>query len=491
MRSIRFKFCGQTFWLFATLVLFAIEILFAGSRGRTTATPLISNRPTSQETTVLVGEATDNSILVVGNSGSVYDDDLEITIVATPVSCDSEAPAAGPTGRRAESDSARDNRHVITKCRQPPDLPTESVPQPSRVYFLETSIAVSNPGATGICCRLSAENSRIRIYVDERALLDASVHSLVAAIDRASLELAGVLDNLVGPVRDIDGDGHLAVVVTPEVARLGNGTTPVDGLTRPVDFRQGIDRPAGNCSDVVFLSTSISSSDHLRAVLAHEWCHAAIFGRQGILDNSPCPSAGDDWLNEALAHVVEVRASGSATNVSHRIRRFLQNPGSSPLVVRDYCQPGYWRHDGCRGAAYLFLSWCLQQSDDGLLGRLVNLDTVALEGLESATGKPFESLFREWTLSLGQRLADRIRTGRAASEPQSLEDEPVPLNYHVWKLMAGHSQTMHLRIRGTCAEFIVLDTPEARGWQVTLAQPRDHQIKATATLIVTPSDSEH
>ena len=270
---------------------------------------------------------------------------------------------------------------------------------------------------------------------------------------------------MVGSVVDLDQDGHLAVVITPEIARLGDSRTPVDGLTCPADFVRGLDRPQGNNSDVIFLSSRLEPGDQMRAVLAHEWCHAAVFSRRrdGAFGDTE-PVAEDDWMSEAIAHVVERRASGSTSNVAHRVRGFLSDPGNAPLIVRDYVQPKYWRHDGCRGAAYLFLEWCLNQTDDALLNRLIGSRTMSLQSLEVATGRTFEDLFRGWTTSLGQRLVDEVNQSQTTIARNGVDDCPACSEWH---LDTTADQTLSVRVQGTSARFVRIRCNTDARWQLT------------------------
>ncbi len=514
----RLKFRTSALWLLGAVVICAVEIFAAGGRGFSPAPVAVSGdlhafvgdaqpdgakgtaahckSPLTHGTTEIligeVGEATrcaGSTILVLGNTGSVYDGEALVTLKATRIHSAETSETSSPAscGVSAESGNRRPTTRPRTK--RSPAPPPVSLARPSlhqdsrRIYFLPTAInSVGNEsGHSAIPCRLRAENSRVRVYVDERLPRNESLTALVNAVDEASTSRLGdIVHELVGSVRDVDQDGHLAVVLTPEVARLGSGRTPVDGLTSPADFLRGIDRPFGNNSDVIFLSSNLQPGDQLRAVLAHEWCHASVFGRRwNGIDARSERTAADDWLNEALAHVVEVRASGSQSNLSHRIDRYRSHPGDSPLVVRDYSQPDYWRHDGCRGAAFLFLQWCLDQSDDSLLERLVCGCSLGTDGLEAATGRSFDELFLGWTTSLGRRLADESRSTTDSSAVHEAQASTVGLNHQRWRLDDSGGQTLSLRIRGSCAEFIRIECAGNSTWRLSAVITADDPLQAT------------
>ena len=492
MPRFRFKLYGSSLWLLAAAVICAVEIYATSGRGAFSAPVVENGDDRSSETFVTDPNATliavgtidrpslgcEAAILVLSNLEAITDEATDVTLIATPISV-GEPSNPDSTGSRfacgvSHSDatsSAAFRSSTRRPASQPPTVPDR------RVYFLQTSISTMgiDSGHSPIPCTLMAENSRIRVYVDDRLPRDETLTELITAIDADSTSnLGNVVEQLVGPVRDVDRDGHLAVVLTPEVARLGTGQTPVDGLTSPADFRHDLDRPQGNCSDVIFLSSNLTPGDHLRAVLAHEWCHAAVFGRrQSIPGSRSSRLADDDWLNESIAHFVEVRASGSMSNLSHRIGSYLSQPGKSPLVVRDYCQPKFWRHDGCRGAAFLFLEWCLKQSDESCLQRLIDHQILGIESLEAATGRSFPELFRGWIISLGQGLADDISRAQECR-----------LSHHSWQFDDDGKQTLKLRIRGSCAEFIRIECGHGQThWQIAASISGARPDRLQATLI--------
>lgn len=463
MFADRLKFHGGPFWLLAALTVCIMEIYAATARR--SAEPVehlagvsAGNLEVPGQTLMIgrINSADGPVILVLGNPGTVGDQDIDVVLKAT-LTDESAVTTAHwePSGR-------------LSPSRQPPIRPqanhgpSDKHPETNRLYFLQTSF--SNPedstGHTAIFCLVMGENKRIRVYVDQRLPRSESLAELVDAVLEASASRLGdAIEELVGPVCDVDQDGRLAVVLTPEVARLGSGRTPVDGLTRPTDFVPGLDRPRGNSSDVIFLNSGLRPGQHLKAVLAHEWCHAAIFGRgQG---------PAEDWLNEGLAHLVEFQASGSTSNLSHRIERFLSCPGDSPLAIQDYAQPKYWRHDGCRGAAYLFLLWCAKQSDAQFLDRLIS-SRLNRGGLETAMGQSFDDLFRGWTTSLGQRLADQLQSGQPGTG----------LKCQTWAPRRSPERT--LRVQGSCAEFIRIDCGGLQGtWQFTATTEAGDYLQAT------------
>jgi hypothetical protein len=354
----------------------------------------------------------------------------------------------------------------------------------SRVFFIHSSSgSLDDPASySAMDCRLVSEAASIRVYAEQSVPDGDHLNELIDELTHlADEDIGPAIHALLGSVRDVDGDGKLAVVVSK---RLGQQNTPlaeVDGLTRASDFVPQAQRPFGNEADVMFLNANLQPGDRLRAVLAHEWAHAAIFGRRYNESDrgSEQPPAEDDWLNEALAHLIEVRVSGSSSNVAHRIQHFLERPEAAPLLIRDYYRPEFWRHHGCRGAAFLFLDWCLKQSGPQFLDELIDGNEVGVDKLERVTGCSFEELFHQWTMSIGTSLARNEEITDLAesvtdSDAVALRQKSASISpkLHEWKPNRLESQSITLRLRGTTAAFVRVTLDEsASNWRLLTDAP--------------------
>ena len=357
-----------------------------------------------------------------------------------------------------------------------------------RIFFIHSSRGslVDPASYTAINCRLVGESNSIRVYAEQTVGDGKPLNLLIAELTQQADEIIGpAVQALIGPVRDVDVDGKLAVVLSSQLGRTDGTLANVDGLTHASDFRREVLRPIGNEADVIFLNANLPLGEQLRAVLAHEWAHAAIFGRRygEIARDSERVPTEDDWLNEALAHLIEVRASGSSSNVAHRIREFLDRPEAAPLVVRDYSRPEFWRHHGCRGAAFSFLDWCLSQSGPQLIDKLIDDHDVGVEHLERATGRSFDDLFRGWTTSLGENLAEYEATGdETGSGAEALHSQCLFIRPQAreWKSNQYQSQCKTLRLKGTTAAYVnvVLDEAAAN-WQLVADTPTECRLQLT------------
>ena len=515
------RLTGASLWLMATGLVLLLEVQMSCQRTRSVTLaastpprslqkgdPIIRRTVCSGDGIRLggVGQQHTSAILVVGSTGSALDGEFEVTLKVerTETHHASSDNSRSISGARVLAPSDFDTRQVRVsneKCLTPQSrVKADRIISPSspqldvsrRVFFIHSPCgSLDDPASySAIDCRLVGEAASIRVYAEQSVLDGDRLDELIAELTHLADETIGpAIHDLVGPVRDVDGDGKLAVVLTARLGQRDTALADVDGLTRASDFvRQNL-RPFGNESDVIFLNANLQPSERLRAVLAHEWTHAAIFGRRYGESgrNAKQPPAEDDWLNEALAHLIEIQASGSSSNVAHRVQHFLERPEAAPLLVRDYYRPEFWRHHGCRGAAFLFLDWCIKQSGPQLLDRLIDGDEIGVENLERATGRSFDDLFREWTTSIGTNLTrndemvDLVTNGTdpdgTALCQRTLAVRPA---FHEWRPKRLESQSIMLRLRGTTAAFVRVTLDEtATNWRLFADAPPECGLQLT------------
>lgn len=322
----------------------------------------------------------------------------------------------------------------------------------TRRFFLHvTADPLEDPrGYVPVEARVAGEGKDVRVYVDRQSA-DSQVESgLVDEIIRLlDDEIIPRSRKLLGEHADVDGDGKLAVLVTPWLGKLCGGRTSLNGFVRSNDFVTGIDAPFGNRGDIVYLNSKLAAGPALKTLLAHEYTHAVCFSRR-LANPKPAPLTDEeDWLNEAIAHVAENFHRSDWSNLDQRIVSFLKAPGKSPLVVRDYYRAGLWRDPGCRGATYLFLRYCVNRFGEKLLRDLIEGPASGSKNLERATGASFAELFRQWTVALAE--------GSIA---------PVPLKGRLGDLeLSGPARTQWrvdespcmIELCGTSAAFVSID----------------------------------
>ncbi len=332
---------------------------------------------------------------------------------------------------------------------------------------------------TKVRARPVVRGRRTRIYMDLQARAETA-GSLALEIAQACDDLIPRLEADYGPIRDVDGDGTLAVLITPWLNALQGGSTSVGGFVRSSDFRGETAAPFSNRADVLFLNSEQTSGQPLRTLLAHELTHAATISSRlaGPRRRIALPD-DEDWISEGLAHLSENRYGGWS-NLDHRLARFLRETGRYPLAVPDYYRAGLWRNHGCRGATWLFHRWCCDEFGPEYASRVAVGSGRGVPNVEQATGQPFPELFRHWSVAMFQprhpekqpsndeRLAERTegRCGRFEL------DGPRILT------LADVAESGGLMLASTAVAAV--DIPPSRDRRVlTISAPVDAKLQAT------------
>lgn len=318
-----------------------------------------------------------------------------------------------------------------------------------------------------------ASGSRVRIFLDQQLVNGEVPQSrLDELVRRFDEDVIPRVESQFGPLSDVDGDGTLAVVLTPWLSRLQGGRTSIGGMVRSSDFQRDLSSPFSNRCDMLFLNSALPSDAPLCDLLSHEVAHAACISQRlsrgkGVLRDE------EDWLSEALAHLAEPGWS----NLDHRLVAFLDNPSRYPLVVPDYYRAGLWRDPGCRGATYLFTRWCVGR-EPHLLRELAQSTARGMRNLERTTGRRFEELFREWSLTLAdedeldsgdlQRLLQRLGCDGIQAMVVDTDSDEETLLIHgtafaVVDVLVDDSSSRILRIAGGSAarwQFSICRCPD-------------------------------
>lgn len=315
----------------------------------------------------------------------------------------------------------------------------------------------------------------VRVFLDQQ-LPDGEVpiarlRELVEMLDE---DVVPRIEARFGPLHDTDGDGRLAIVLTPWLSRLQGGRTAIGGLVRGSDFRPDVTPPWSNRCDMLFLNSSLPATDALRDLLSHEVAHAACIS-QRVARRSSSICEEHDWLSEALAHLAEPGWS----NLDHRVAAFLADTERYPLVVPDYYRAGLWRNAGCRGATFLFARWCTERHGSDVVRQLAQSSKCGRQNVEQATGRRFDDLFREWSLWLasgGMRSSPELshlldRCGVDGVGAMTCQDvEPLPTRqirgtaFTVVDVCVGGPDSRLLSVVGSAGarwQFSICRLPEA------------------------------
>ncbi len=251
---------------------------------------------------------------------------------------------------------------------------------------------------------LLAEGSRVRVFAEselpaENAAVDnAAMRRLAKTI--VSLAEGGILQHVeqrVSPVNDVDGDGRLSILLCrlSENWELQEENEPVRGCVRGADFLQPLSPFEG---DVVYLDSRLTNRRQLIAVLAHELAHAAIFSATETAGESVCSMP--NWLNEAIAHFIELEVCPDSPNLQRRFTEFRKRTNAFSVVIPDGAPVLSMRRGPSRAAGCSFLASVLAHQPPHALQQLVRASQRDSMAIEAVMGCEFADLFRAWTVAM-------------------------------------------------------------------------------------------
>jgi hypothetical protein len=226
-----------------------------------------------------------------------------------------------------------------------------------------------------------------------------TVENATRICDIIETQLMDTISDWIHPVSDLDNDGRLAIVMTDLDRRSVSGETPVLGCVRERDFQEHA--TADFAGDIVYLDYRLPQGDELTALLAHELTHAAIASLHLKLSAQPNrrPHRIPPWLNEAVAHWVELQFCEEPTGFSDRVQQFQANPAACPIVAPEALVPLATRRAGSRISAVSFLQQCINEPRN--IHRLLRSERAFDETMSHISGKPFEAIFRSWSVEQG------------------------------------------------------------------------------------------
>ncbi len=249
------------------------------------------------------------------------------------------------------------------------------------------------------------EGSRLKVYMDlsiDRSSSDTLQREhMVEQAERVCTtiesEVLPHIERWIGRISDLDGDQRLSVVLTDLDRRKSSSDTPILGCVRRSDFSAGDQSPFAG--DIVYLHRQLPPQEQLRALLAHELTHAAIFCIQHEAPNGSSlrDHSVASWLNEAAAHWVERQFCSSPSGYATREAAFRQSPALCPIILPDDGHYHPARRSGSRIAGFTFLQQHLANVSE--LRELLEQPTSFERSITTVTQAPFSQLFRKWTIN--------------------------------------------------------------------------------------------
>lgn len=278
---------------------------------------------------------------------------------------------------------------------------------------------VGGDGGLATCTSTSRVVARVRAVGPHFALVeDTLVAGALTQADYAEIlsQVEGVswpVDSAYfGTPRDLDGNGRVLALVTPEVNRLGAA-----GFFTVTDLAPAADCPASNEGEILWLIAPDPARQfgfdpipiglvktRLAGIVSHELQHLIHAERRVFEAGGDFDSPDELWLNEGLSHIAE-EVSGFYDAGRHTgedlafddlgepatqerfsryhlsdfrfVRDYLQNPRAVPALLDDPVTRGQLRR--ARGFGYLFLRWLADQyASEGAPGLVGTLEEEAL-----------------------------------------------------------------------------------------------------------------
>ena len=224
-----------------------------------------------------------------------------------------------------------------------------------------------------------------------------------------------------GAESDVDGDGRVAILLTPVVNQLTEKSSCnesfIAGFFLALDINPGsADDPRSNQAEVFYAIVPDPAGafsceftvDQVRRQVAttfiHEFQHMISFHQHVILRGGMSEAL---WLNEGLSHLSEELAAlhFNDTGDPAGFQRFAV---ANLINAYDYLfEPGRvfvipaegtgTREE--RGAAWLFLRWIVDQYGDDVVRRMSETQLTGSSNIEAVTGSAFDQLITDWFLA--------------------------------------------------------------------------------------------
>jgi len=216
-----------------------------------------------------------------------------------------------------------------------------------------------------------------------------------------------------GSESDVNNDGKVAVLITPQVNRLGSmGGGIITGFFLASDlFDRNVANPVSNEREIVYalspdsqgvygtvLPKNFTFDNFLTAVLPHELQHVISYNQNVFVSGH---ASEENWLNEGLSHLTEDLVGYGQENYS-RVGVFFNYPSYYSLAASG--SPGL----GERGASYLFMRFLYEQhpDPDQFLWDLYHSGETGVANIEAAFDGASESFdqfgefFMRWMAAL-------------------------------------------------------------------------------------------
>lgn len=344
---------------------------------------------------------------------------------------------------------------------------------------------------TVITANLKYEGSHSLFYVDQATppdnLTDTEAQNLGVTFDQ---QIYQKNHTYFGVESDINGDGKVAILLTPRVNQLSNygvGDGIIVGYFMPTDLLPRYVDPRVTNSMEVFYSivpdpdgdfgTAIPKEwalEVIQEVLAHEFQHMIMFNYRVLIygEGYRADYLEELWLEEGLSHIAEDLNGYERSNVE-RANLFFLDPSSAYLLFKD--------EDNLdkRGAAFLFLRLIGDRYGNGIYKKLVQSMSAGPANVENATQENFMELFADWIAAC--YLSGRGITGDERFNYTSIDlivdFKPLRvIEIPQWSEISGYVEAMS-------PEYILLHVPSGNSAVLSMSSDASGRMNAIVVRI--------
>ncbi len=345
------------------------------------------------------------------------------------------------------------------------------------------------------------------VFLDKAApangFTDTNLSELGSTFDQDLYEVA---TTAFGSESDVDGNGVVIILMTPEVNRLTPqsqcGTSIITGFFFGIDIDPFFAKDSRSNGGEVFYSlapdpsgtvTCSLSTDLVRRLVPvtfiHEFQHMISYNQHVLVRGG---SSEVLWLNEGMSHLSEELGglhfeslgidslfSRFAIGDLYNLSLFLSDPGA--VFVLPDSGTGSLEE---RGAAWSFLRWLVDQYGADITRRIDETNKLGAANVAAAAGVPFERLITQWFLANyvsdlpGFTAPARLtyQTWHFRTTYQSLHDQlasrfpkPFPLEPQVFP--RGQFQFDGTLRAGSGNYFRVTQDPGDKGFTILMTDP--------------------
>ncbi len=363
-----------------------------------------------------------------------------------------------------------------------------AAPQATFKVLVNPSGSILDPANfTTVTANLKYSGAHTLLYVDaetpQSCLSDAEAADLGLAYDASIYD---VDRSSFGSESDINGDGKVAILMSPVVNRM----TPEGEATGPNGYIAGfflasdllpdlVDSRVTNAMEIFYSMVPDPDAPPefgnvfpkektlgvIRSVLAHEFLHMILFNYRVLIygEGYSGDYMEDLWVNEGLAHIAEDLNGIDASNIG-RGNLFLADPGDVTLIYGgDELEE--------RGASFLFLRHLGDRFGTPVFRNLVQSKKAGTANVEAATGAYFNELFADWAAAC--YLDDRGITSDPRFNYSSLNLQDDAVDPHFAPLL-----TVPGSVPGTVTSFVKAMAPEYILYTIRAGETIDFTIQA-------------